>query len=121
MELLSIFALNTLFTIGIVGVLTFIFAMAKKHKFAYYNELKMALLLVGMSLREDKLKQIATLALEIVKAVEPIELTPQDKKAVAIAKLSKKISEILQIEIDETALNLIIDIAVSTLPPTNKQ
>lgn len=105
---------------GIFAVLYYVVPYLKKRKLEYYKEVKLALMLFSYAFRYDKVKRIADLALEIVKSIEELSLSPEEKRIEALTIISQRLLNEFNIVIDDDALGLIIDIAVTLLPPTNK-
>ena len=119
------FNLNVLYAIGILaGVIIFrrfVMPYLRKNNIELYEEVKIALLIMGYSFRDDKIKNITNVALELVKDLEKIAIAPEDKLEVAIEEVSKKLMNDFGIDLDEEVLKVIIRVAVSTLAPTNPQ
>lgn len=85
-----------------------------------YKDIKMGLMVFGYAFRDDKVKQITAMMLAIVTSVEKLDIASEDKKQEALEVAFKEMMEQLNIVLDPEALSLIIDIAVSYLPPTNE-
>lgn len=106
----------------IIGVVVFIkFAMPylKKNNIDMYEEVKLALLLFGYSFRDEKVKALSNMILEIVNNLEKLSITPDEKHYLAVDEVFRRLLDEFDIEIEETAIELLIRIAVATLPPTN--
>lgn len=119
------FDLNILYAIAILAsVIIFrriVMPFLKKNNLELYEEVKIALLLMGYSFRDEKIKDITKVALELVKDLEKLSIAPEDKLEVAVAEVSKKLIKDFNIVLDNEILELIVSVAVSTLPPTNPQ
>lgn len=116
---------NILYAVGLVVAL-FVFVKwiapyLKKNNMDYYNEIKLALLLCGYAFRSDKIKAIASIALAVVTQLEQLVLTPEEKHQEAVAKIADSLLKELNIELDRDALDIIVQIAVSLLPPTHQK
>lgn len=85
-----------------------------------YKDVKTGLMLFGYAFRDDKVKTITSVVWSIVNEMEKLDITPEEKRAEAVDLAFRKLIEELNIDMDEEAIGLIIDIAVSFLPPTNK-
>lgn len=85
-----------------------------------YKDVKTALMLFGYAFRDDKIKTLTNSILTVVNEMEKLDISPQEKKAEAIDIAFRTIIEELGVQMDEQAISLIIDIAVSYIPPTNK-
>lgn len=84
-----------------------------------YTDVKMGLLLFGYAFRDDKVKAITDLILRIVNETEKLDIAPDDKKEEAIGIAFRALIKELNLEIEEEAIETIINIAVAYLPPTN--
>lgn len=84
-----------------------------------YNDVKMGLLLFGYAFRDDKIKTLTMAVYDIVSSLEQLDIAAEDKKAEALQVAFTELMDNLNIALDEEALGLIIDIAVSYLPPTH--
>lgn len=105
---------------GLFTILYYLIPFLRDKKLDYYKEVKFALMLFSYAFRYDKVKRIADLALEIVKSIEELSLSPEEKRIEALTIISQRLLNEFNIVIDDDALGLIIDIAVTLLPPTNK-
>lgn len=118
------FDVNILYAIAILaGVILFrrvAMPFLRKNNLELYEEVKIALLIMGYSFRDEKIKNITEVALEMVNDLEKIAIAPEDKLEVAIAEVSKKLMADFNIQLEEEVIKLIIRVAVSTLEPTNK-
>ena len=103
---------------GLFAVLYYLVPYLKAKNLDYYNEIKLALMLCGYAFRDDKIKGISNLALEVVEAIEELSLTSDEKKGVAIATISQELLTEFEIIIDDETIALIIAVAVSLLPKT---
>lgn len=114
---------NFLIAVGIVfGLWAFLYYLVpwlKKHNAEYYDEVKLALLLCGYAFRDDKVKNIADIAYEIVDDLESLAITPEEKHNEAVTMLSQKILTEMHIDLDDDALDMIVQLAVTLLPKTH--
>lgn len=85
----------------------------------YYSEISLALMITGYAFRDEKIKEIAEIALAVVTDLEKLSLTSSEKHEEAIAEISKHLLEELNLEVEEKAIDLIVKLAVTMLPPTN--
>lgn len=117
------FNLNVLYAIGILaGVIIFrrfVMPYLRKNNLELYEEIKIALLIMGYSFRDDKIKKITEITLSLINDLEKIAIAPEDKLAVAIEEVSKKLINDFGIVLEDEVLKVIIRVAVSTLAPTN--
>lgn len=89
--------------------------------FDYYNEINLALMITGYAFRDEKVKDIAEIALVVVKGLEMLSLTSSEKHEVAILELSKELMEEFNLILDDEALDLLVQLAVTLLPPTHSK
>lgn len=109
-----------LVAIAIVLFITFVSPLLqKKGKSNIYTDIKMGLLLFGYAFRDEKIKAITDLVLKVVGETEKLDLAPNDKKEEAIEIAFRALIKELGLEIDEDAIETIVNIAVAYLPPTN--
>lgn len=124
-DISSILNLNVLYAIGILaGVILFrrvIMPYLRKNNLELYEEVKIALLIMGYSFRDEKIKNIVDITLDLVTDLEKVAIAPEDKLDVAIEEVSKKLIKDFGIELEDEVLKVIIRVAVSTLAPTNQQ
>jgi hypothetical protein len=112
---------NGLIVISAIMIfIIFIKPFLQSKNFKYYDEVKLGLLLFGFTFRDDKIKQIADTALFIVKQMETLELTPDEKHYLAVEEVFRELLTEFNIELPEDAISLLIQCAVAMLPPTNK-
>ncbi len=90
----------------------------RKRKYGYYEEVKLALLLCGFAFRHEKIQKIADTAYTIVAALEELDITPTEKHFEAVSRISQTLLNEFNIHLDDMTLDLIIQIAVALLPPT---
>ena len=72
----------------------------------YYKEVKFALMLCSYAFRYDKIVKISNLALEIVKSIEELSLSPEEKRIEALTIISHRLLDELNIIIDEDTLGI---------------
>lgn len=117
------FDLNILYAIAILaGVILFRrvgMPFLRRNNLELYEEVKLALLIMGYSFREEKIKNITKVTLELVKDLEKIAITSEEKLEVAIEEVSKKLIKDFNIVLEDEAIALIIRVAVSTLAATH--
>ena len=91
----------------------------KNKNMEYYEELELALLICGFAFRDEKLKKIFNVGLDVVTQLEKLSLSPSEKHIQGVKYLSIRLLDEFSINLSEEALDIIIRIAVKTLPPTN--
>lgn len=108
---------------GLIVLLRFVFPYleAKGLKSDIYKDVKMGLLMFGYAFRDEKIKKITNLMLGIVTSVEALNVAPEEKKKEALEIAFTELMEELNVILDKEALSLIINIAVSYLPPTDNE
>lgn len=110
-----------LVAVAIVLFITFVSPLLqRKGKSNIYTDIKMGLLLFGYAFRDEKIKAIADLVLKVVRETEKLDLAPDDKREEAIEIAFRALIKELGLEIDEDAIETIVNIAVAYLPPTNR-
>lgn len=85
-----------------------------------YSDIKAGLLIFGYAFRDEKIKSIADLMLKIVQETERLDKAPAEKREEAVNLAFRALIKELNIEIEEQAIVTIVNIAVSYLPPTNR-
>lgn len=108
-----------LLMIGVIVFLRVIMPYLKKKNIDFYQEIKLFLLLSGYSFRDEKIKQISETALEIVKNLEELSISPEEKHYLAVDEVFRRLLIELNIELEEHVIETIVMIAVSQLPPTS--
>lgn len=103
----------------IVIFIRFVLPYFKKTKRTYYDEVKLGLMLFGYAFRNDKIKAIANTALTVVREIESLHLSPEEKHNLAVEKTFKELLNEFNIELEDEVIDLIVQIAVSLLPKTN--
>jgi hypothetical protein len=103
-----------------IGLVLF-FIYVKPLSFGYYKEIRLALLIVQTSFRDDKVKQIADIVMSIVNDLEKLDVDNSEKQAYAIQLAGQSILEKLGITLDEDILALIVDVAVAYIPKTHQE
>lgn len=84
-----------------------------------YTDIKAGLLLFGYAFRDDKIKKIADLMMIIVQELERLDVAPSIKKEEAVNIAFRELIVELDLEIEEKAIETMINIAVAYLPPTH--
>lgn len=107
-----------LVAVALVLLIRFVFPLYKDRE-DVYKDVKQGLLLFGYAFRDDKVKQITNMILRIVEVVEQMDMTASNKKEEAVYIAYNQLIDTFNIELDEGALELIVNIAVTQLPPTN--
>ena len=114
---------NVVYAIALmVAVVVFVRVVVpylKKNNIDFYEEVKLFLLLSGYAFREEKVKAISKTALEIVKNLEKLHISPEEKHYLAVEEVFMELLFEFGIELEEEVIETIIMIAVSQLPPTN--
>lgn len=112
--------MNIVYAIGLVialfGFMKVVAPYIKRKDMEYYKEVKLALMLFGYAFRNDKLKQISKVSLEVVKGLEELSIHSQEKHDEAVYLISKQLVDTFEIEVKAEALELIVQVAVSYLP-----
>lgn len=109
--------------IVLIAIMTFLLVVKpymQNKNFKYYDEVKLGLLLFGFTFRDEKIKQMADTALFVVKEMEKLDLTPEEKHYLAVDEVFRTLLEEFNIELPEDAISLLIQCAVAMLPPTTK-
>lgn len=117
MEFNVLYAL--LIAVGVVLFLRVIVPFMKKNNLDFYEEIKLFLLISGYSFRDEKIKAISAMALEVVKQMEELGLAAEEKHFVAVDEVFRRLLDEFDIELEEEIIETIIMIAVSQLPKTN--
>lgn len=86
-----------------------------------YADIKKGLMVFGYAFRDEKVKAITDMIYGIVETVEKLDMAGKDKQLEAMQAAFTKLMEEFDIVLDEGAMLLIIDIAVSYLPATKKE
>lgn len=118
MEFNVLYAL--LIAVGVVVFMRVIVPYVKKNNLDFYEEIKLFLLISGHSFRDEKIKAISAMALEVVKQMEELGLAAEEKHYAAVDEVFRRLLFEFGIELEEEIIETIIMIAVSQLPPTNK-
>lgn len=108
-----------LLMVGVIVFLRVIMPYLKKNNIDFYQEIKLFLLLSGYSFRDEKIQKISKTALEVVKNLEKLSISPEEKHYLAVDEVFRRLLIELNIELEEHVIETIIMIAVSQLPPTN--
>jgi len=117
MNLAIVFAF--LMVIAIVAYLRYLSPYLRVKGLDYYSEVRLALMLTGYVFREKKVKDIARVALLVVTELEELSISPEEKHVEGVERLSIKLLEEFNLELEEGALDLLIQVAVAMLPKTN--
>lgn len=104
---------------GVVAYLRFGAPFLRIKGFDYYTEVKLGLMFAGYVFRDDKIKGIADTTLLVVKELEKLSLTSEEKHNIAIENVCNNLLNKFNLVLDDEALSLLIQLAVTILPPTN--
>ena len=121
MKIFEIIDINIVLQI-VIFVAIFLFIKFGKGKINkdVYEDVKTALQISGMLFRQDKVKQIADIALTVVQNTEKLEMTNEEKYNEAVADIASELFEKFDIKADEKTLKLLTNTAVAHLPKTHK-
>ncbi|QZY57176.1 hypothetical protein [Crassaminicella profunda] len=112
--------MNIVYAIGLVialfGFIKIVAPYLKRKDMDYYKEVKLALMLFGYSFRDDKLKKISDISLEVVRGLEELSIRSQEKHDEAVYLISKQLVDTFEIDVKAEALELIVQVAVAYLP-----
>lgn len=109
-----------LIAVGVVIFVRFAKPYLKKNNINIYEEIKLFLLVSGYAFRDEKIKAISATALEVVKSMEQLSFSADEKHYLAVGEVFRRLLDEFDIELDEEIIETIIRIAVSALPPTNQ-
>ena len=105
--------------VALVLLIRFVFPLYKDRT-SIYADVKQGLLLFGYAFRDDKIKEIADALLNIVLIVEELDKPNITKQYEAIVLAYDKLLAEFDIILDDEVVELLVNIAVAHLPPTNK-
>ena len=117
-NLLNTIDINVIIAIVVVVALTLYFYFLKG-KVSFYDEMKLALMVVGVAFRDDKVKKISDIAFNIVKTLETMDKSNEDKKEEAVKQATEEIFKELGVVLDPQIVDTLIEVAVAHLPKTN--
>lgn len=123
-EILAMVDLNVVIALGIAVAFFLYLRFGRKYvkDATIFQDVRLALLLSGEIVREDKIKEIIKIVESVVADIEEMHgIENSEKEAMAVQTASENILNKLNIEISEETLSLIIKVAVSYLPPTNQK
>lgn len=109
-----------LIAIGVVVFVRIIKPYLKKNNIDFYEETKLFLLVSGYAFRDEKIKAISATALEVVRNMEQLSLSADEKHYLAVDEVFRRLLDEFNIEIEEEIIETIVRIAVSQLPPTHQ-
>ena len=109
-----------LVAIGLVLLIRFVFPLYKDRT-SIYKDVKQGLLLFGYAFRDEKIKQITDTIFNIVSIVEQYDKSNISKQYEAMTKAYDELLTEFDIVLDDKVVELLVDIAVAHLPPTNKE
>ena len=104
--------------IALVVLIRFVFPLYKDRG-TIYKDVKSGLLLFGYAFRDEKIKAITDMIFNIVTIVEGLDKPNITKQYEAISEAYNKLLTEFDIVLDEGVIELLVEIAVSYLPPTN--
>ena len=106
--------------VALVVLIRFVFPLYKDRS-TIYKDVKTGLLLFGYAFREDKIKAITDTIFNIVSIVEELDKSNITKQYEAMTLAYDKLLSELDIVLEDEVVELLIDIAVSYLPKTEKE
>lgn len=109
-----------LILIGIIILIKFVFPLYKDRQ-SIYKDIKAGLLLFGYAFRDEKIKAIADTIFKVVLIVEEMDKPNITKQYEAITLAYESLLAEFDIILEDEVVQLLVDIAVAYLPPTNKQ
>jgi hypothetical protein len=115
---------NVLISIGIVVAFFLYLRFGRPYikDATIFTDVRLSLLISGEIVRDDKIKEIITIVESVVADIEEMHgIENSEKEAMAVQTASEDILNKLKIEISEETLALIVKVAVSYLPATNKK
>lgn len=89
-------------------------------EFAFYDEIKLGLLMFGFTFRDEKIKAMADVALNVVKQLEILDLAADEKHYLAVDEVFRALLEEFNVDLPEDAISLMVQAAVAMLPKTHK-
>ena len=109
-----------LIAVGVVLFVRFVKPYLKKNNINIYEEVKLFLLVSGFAFRDEKIKAITATALEVVRNMEQLSFSADEKHYLAVDEVFRRLLDEFNIELDEEIVETIVRIAVSALPPTHQ-
>lgn len=105
--------------VALAALIKFVFPLYKDRD-SIYKDVKQALLLFGYAFRDEKVKGMADIIFNIVAIVEQYDKSNVAKQYEAMEQAYNELLSEFDIVLDDEVVQLLVDIAVSHLPPTNK-
>lgn len=105
--------------VALVLLIRFVFPLYKDRT-SIYADVKQGLLLFGYAFRDDKIKEITDALLNIVLIVEELDKPNITKQYEAMVLAYDELLAEFDIVLDDEVVELLVNIAVAHLPPTNK-
>ena len=105
---------------ALVLLIRFVFPLYKDRS-SIYSDIKQGLLLFGYAFRDEKIKAIADRLYGIVATIEMLDKPNIQKQYEAMENAYEELLAEFDIVLDDEVLELLVDIAVAHLPPTNKE
>ena len=106
--------------IGVVLYVRFVKPYLKKNKIDVFEEVKLFLIVSGFAIRDDKARAMFAMILDIVKNLEALDLSPDEKHFIAVDNAIRQLLIDFEIDIPEQVIEGLIRIAVTQLEPTHK-
>ena len=106
--------------VALVVLIRFVFPLYKDRS-SIYKDVKTGLLMFGYAFRDDKIKAITDTIFSIVSIVEELDKSNITKQYEAITLAYDKLLAEFDIVLDDEVVELLVDIAVSYLPKTEKE
>lgn len=113
-----IFAILT--GVALAALIRFVFPLYKDRD-SIYKDIKQGLLLFGYAFRDDKMKAIADTIFNIVSIIEQYDKNNITKQYEAMEQAYNELLSEFDIILDDELVKLLVDIAVSHLPPTSNK
>ena len=107
--------------VAIVVFITYVLPYFRDNDMQYYEEVKIGLLMFGYAFRDEKLQKIADMALAVVLQMEILDASNKDKYSQAVEQVFRNLIEQFNIFIPEDVIGMIVNVAVTMLPKTNKK
>lgn len=105
--------------VALVLLVRFVFPLYKDRS-SIYKDVKRALLLFGYAFRDEKVKEITNTIFNIVAIIEQYDKDNLAKQYEAMTQAYDELLAEFDIALDDKVIQLLVDIAVSYLPPTGQ-
>lgn len=90
-----------------------------KDRETIYTQVKTGLLMFGYAFRDEKVKAMTDTIFNIVMTIEQLDKSGREKQAEALNVAFVELMDQFNVQLDKEAMQTIINIAVSYLPPTH--